>query len=60
MNDFTTDELATLADVFSRATLTASESLAIDLQQRVNTALEQRRELEDMDFDDCLDGACKL
>ncbi|MEH6444666.1 MAG: hypothetical protein V7784_12295 [Oceanospirillaceae bacterium] len=58
MNDFTLDELKTLADVFNRAAINSSELLADDLQKRIASALEQREELESLDFEDCL--SCKL
>lgn len=60
MNDFTLDELTALVDVFNRANLSEVEAVALDLQKRVSQALEQRQELESLDFDDCLGGACKL
>ncbi|MGB1237890.1 MAG: hypothetical protein ACPG4U_06735 [Pseudomonadales bacterium] len=60
MNEFTLDELAILSQMFQRANLTDAETQALSLQQRVDEALEQRRELDEMDFDDCLGGGCKL
>jgi hypothetical protein len=58
MNDFTLDELKALADVFNRAAINSNESLANDLHKRIADALEQREELESLDFEDCL--SCKL
>ncbi|NQZ29818.1 MAG: hypothetical protein HRU06_01020 [Oceanospirillaceae bacterium] len=58
MNDFTLDELTVMVDIFTRAKLASNEALALDLQGRVQQALDARRELEDLDFEDCL--SCKL
>lgn len=58
MNDFTVDELTLLVDVFARAKLSSNETEAIDLQGRLQQALAARRELEELDFEDCL--SCKL
>ncbi|NRA20426.1 MAG: hypothetical protein HRU05_08105 [Oceanospirillaceae bacterium] len=58
MHDFTLDELAVLVEVFARAKLNDNESLAVDLQGRIQTAFSERQELESLDFDDCL--SCKL
>mgnify|MGYP000471712940 CR=1 FL=1 len=58
MNDFTAQELEVLVDLFKRANISSEETLATELQQRFNTALGERQELEDLDFEDCL--SCKL
>jgi len=58
MKDFTLDELTVLADVFARAKISEDETLALDLKSRVLLALEERQELESLDFEDCL--SCKL
>ena len=58
MHDFTLDELAVLVEVFARAKLNDNESLAVDLQWRIQTSFSERHELESLDFDDCL--SCKL
>jgi hypothetical protein len=58
MNDFTAQELEVLVDLFKRANINSEEALAVELQQRFNTALGERLELEDLDFEDCL--SCKL
>jgi len=58
MKDFTLDELTVLADVFARAKISEDETLALDLKSRVQLALEERQELESLDFEDCL--SCKL
>jgi len=58
MKDFTLDELTVLVDVFARAQINADETLAVDLQKRVQAAFEERQELESLDFEDCL--SCKL
>lgn len=59
MNDFTLDELNTLMAVFERAgdLKTTQEQ---ELFERIKQAQSEREELESMDFDDCLGGACKL
>ena len=66
MNDFTLSELATLLAVFNRAGLSA-EGIPADqakaeqeMLARITLAHAEREELESMDFDDCLGGACKL
>ncbi len=58
MNDFTLDELNALVAVFERAI--PSEGLEAELFGRLQAAQAERQELETMDFDDCLGGACKL
>lgn len=58
MNDFTADELSVLVDLLKRAEISSEESLALDLQARFASALTERQELEDLDFEDCL--SCKL
>ncbi|MGB0663526.1 MAG: hypothetical protein ACPGMR_07030 [Pontibacterium sp.] len=60
MNEFTLDELNTLIAVFEKAGVTEDSSTAGDLLTRAKAAHEVRAELESMDFDDCLGGACKL
>jgi len=60
VNDFNLEELELLNSVFERAAIGADETSAQALHQRVTQALEQRRELESLDFDDCLGGGCKL
>ena len=66
MNDLTLSELATLLAVFNRAGLSA-KGIPADLDKaeqemfaRITQAHAEREELESMDFDDCLGGACKL
>lgn len=60
VNDFNLEELELLNKVFDRAAIGVDETAAKALQQRIFEALEQRRELESLDFDDCLGGGCKL
>lgn len=60
MNDFTLDELAALLEVFAKAEVTEQQGVAGELLVRLKKAHEERSELESMDFDDCLGGACKL
>lgn len=62
MNDFNLQELNTLLAVFAKAGVTAEAATAdeADLLARIQQAQAERDELENMDFDDCLGGACKL
>ncbi|WP_027858891.1 hypothetical protein [Marinobacterium jannaschii] len=59
MNDFTLEELTALVNVFERAQI-ADDAVEADLFKRITAAHAERQELESMDFDDCLGGACKL
>ncbi|QEQ95649.1 hypothetical protein [Neptunomonas concharum] len=59
MNDFTLEELAALLAVFQRAG-ECEGALEQSLLGRLQQAHDERLELESMDFDDCLGGACKL
>lgn len=59
MNDFTLDELNALLAVFARAGEPQS-AIEQELLARISSAQAEREELESMDFDDCLGGACKL
>ena len=58
MNDLTLEELTVLLDVFSRASLQSTDTVALQLQQTAEKALQERTELEDLDFEDCI--SCKL
>lgn len=59
MNDLTLAELNTLLAVFSRAgEITDPDEQA--LLERIRQSQIEKEELENMDFDDCLGGACKL
>ena len=60
MNDLTLAELTTLIAVFERAALTDQDKDEQEMFERIKLAHAQRLELENMDFDDCLGGACKL
>ena len=60
MNDLTLAELATLMAVFERAAVTDQDKDEHEMFERIKHAHAQRLELESMDFDDCLGGACKL
>ena len=60
MNDFTLDELNTLVAVFEKAGIAEDSSVEAEMFNRIKTAQAERAELESMDFDDCLGGACKL
>lgn len=60
MNDLTLDELNTLLAVFERAAVVEGEGADGALMARLRVSRDERAELESMDFDDCLGGACKL
>ncbi len=63
MNDFNLQELNTLLGVFAKAGIIEPGSASaeeLDLLTRLRQAQAERDELENMDFDDCLGGACKL
>lgn len=60
MNDLTLTELAALVAVFDRAEVSDQDQTEQELFARIKQAYIERQELEDMDFDDCLGGACKL
>lgn len=62
MNDFSLQELNTLLGVFAKAGIQeqAASPEELDLLVRLQHARAERDELENMDFDDCLGGACKL
>ncbi|SIS45103.1 hypothetical protein [Neptunomonas antarctica] len=60
MNDLTLTELATLLSVFNRAGLSDLDKTEQEMFERIQHAHAERLELESMDFDDCLGGACKL
>ncbi|GAA0791273.1 hypothetical protein [Marinobacterium sediminicola] len=59
MHELTLEELTALLSVFDRAGDTV-DAVEADLLNRLKTAHAERSELESMDFDDCLGGACKL
>lgn len=60
MNDLTLDELNILLAVFAQAGVAEDAGAPGELLGRIKQAQAERAELEDMDFDDCLGGACKL
>ncbi|MAY43047.1 MULTISPECIES: hypothetical protein [unclassified Neptuniibacter] len=60
MNEFTLDELNLLLSVFEKAGITVENGAEGEMLQRVKAAQENRQELDSMEFDDCLGGACKL
>ncbi|MCP8686027.1 hypothetical protein [Marinobacterium sedimentorum] len=60
MNDLTLNELNTLLAVFARAGVEADAGAEGELLQRLSQARAEREELDNMDFDDCAGGACKL
>jgi len=59
MHELTLEELSALLNVFNRAG-DGQDAIEQDLLARIKTAHAERSELESMDFDDCLGGACKL
>lgn len=60
MNEFTLDELNLLLTVFEKAGVEENKSQEGEMLKRLKAAQESRQEIEDMQFDDCLGGACKL
>lgn len=60
MNDLTTAELGVLLEVFDRAGVASDGSAEGTLRKQVEQLHSDRLELESMDFDDCIGGACKL
>lgn len=60
MNEFTLDELNLLLNVFEKAGVEENQSQEGEMLTRLKAAQESRQEIEDMQFDDCLGGACKL
>ncbi len=60
MNEFTLEELNLLLSVFEKAGVSASDSEEGEMLKRLQAAQENRQELDSMEFDDCLGGACKL
>ncbi|WP_286236743.1 hypothetical protein [Neptuniibacter halophilus] len=60
MNEFTLDELNLLLAVFAKAGVEESAGEEGEMLQRLKAAQANRQELEEMQFDDCLGGACKL
>ncbi|MGH1431931.1 MAG: hypothetical protein ACRBB4_12535 [Neptuniibacter sp.] len=60
MNEFTLDELNLLLNVFEKAGVEENQSQEGEMLKRLKVAQESRQEIEDMQFDDCLGGACKL
>lgn len=60
MNEFTLEELALLLNVFEKAGVNEQDGSEGEMLQRLKEAHTAREELEGMQFDDCLGGACKL
>ena len=60
MNEFTLEELALLLSVFEKAGIEEQSGAEGEMPQRLRSAHEPREELDGMQFDDCLGGACKL
>jgi hypothetical protein len=60
MKDLTLNELEILLAVFARAGVEDTVGDEGELLAQIKKAHAERQELESMDFDDCLGGACKL
>lgn len=60
MHELTLEELGALLAVFERAGVQEQQGLEGELLLRIRQLHGERQELESMDFDDCLGGACKL
>ncbi len=60
MHELKLEELAALLAVFARAGVAEDDSTEGQLLSRIRVLHAEREELESMDFDDCLGGACKL
>lgn len=58
MNDLTLDDMKALLAVFNRAGALndVEQALFDDIKQKH----DEREEVESMEFDDCVGGACKL
>lgn len=60
MHELNLEELSALLAVFERAGVQAGESIEGELLSRIRALHAEKEELDSMDFDDCLGGACKL
>jgi hypothetical protein len=60
MHELTLEQLSALLAVFERAGVQENSGTEGDLLAQIRTLHAEREELESMDFDDCLGGACKL
>lgn len=60
MHDLTLEQLSALLAVFERAGVEENSGVEGELLAQIRTLHGEREELESMDFDDCLGGACKL
>lgn len=60
MNDLTLQELAALLAVFNRAGIAGLDKAEHEMYTYIMQAHAEREELQSIDFDDCLGGACKL
>ena len=60
MNEFTLEELNLMISVFDKAGIEENSSQEDEMLTRLKAAQESRQEIESMEFDDCLGGACKL
>ncbi|MBV1788954.1 hypothetical protein KQ940_12925 [Marinobacterium sp. D7] len=60
MHELNLEQLSALLAVFTRAGVEADGSTEGQLLAQIRTLHAEREEMESMDFDDCLGGACKL
>lgn len=60
MHELNLEQLAALLAVFARAGVETDDSTEGQLLAQIRQLHAEREELESMDFDDCLGGACKL
>jgi len=60
MHDLTLEQLSALLAVFERAGVEPGQGVEGELLTQVRQLHAEREELESLDFDDCLGGACKL
>ncbi|MBS98683.1 MAG: hypothetical protein CMI01_08400 [Oceanospirillaceae bacterium] len=60
MHELSLEELSALLSVFERAGVVGGDSAEGQLLTRIQALHAEKEELESMDFDDCLGGACKL
>ncbi|GGB99803.1 hypothetical protein GCM10011352_27540 [Marinobacterium zhoushanense] len=60
MHELNLDELSALLAVFARAGVQDGGDTEGQLLARIRQLHAEREEMESMDFDDCLGGACKL
>lgn len=60
MHELNLEELSALLSVFTRAGVEEGSDTEGQLLTRIRALHAEKEELDSMDFDDCLGGACKL